>query len=224
MIMRKLFLLATICTICATAFSQIGPNLYYIEFTDKNNTPYSLDNPLEYLSQRAIDRRHAQNIAIDSLDLPVNPSYIAALQELGLEIVNPTKWLNGTTVRTDNYNLVLQARTLPFVKTTPRFEIDTVETTMKRGNIKSATESISEPSIITLKYTQSEYGASYDQIALHNGQALHAEGYKGEGMLVSVIDAGFMNADKMKCFEHLRNSGRIVATRNFAYHKSTVRK
>ena len=79
MIMRKLFLIVTICTICANAFAQIGPNLYYIEFTDKNNTPYSLDNPLEYLSQRAIDRRQAQNIAIDSLDLPVNPSYIAVL-------------------------------------------------------------------------------------------------------------------------------------------------
>ena len=102
--MKKTLLIATLIALCTGAFAQIGPDLYFIEFTDKNNTPYSLDNPLEYLSQRAIDRRQAQNIAIDSLDLPVNPSYIAALQELGLEIVNPTKWLNGTTVRTNDYN------------------------------------------------------------------------------------------------------------------------
>ena len=220
--MKKTLLIATLIALCTGAFAQIGPDLYFIEFTDKNNTPYSLDNPLEYLSQRAIDRRQAQNIAIDSLDLPVNPSYIAALQELGLEIINPTKWLNGTTVRTNNYNLVLQARNLPFVKSTPRFEIDTVETAKKVNKARSATQSTTASSIITPKYTQSEYGVSYDQIALHNGHLLHAEGFKGEGMLIAVTDGGFTNADQMRSLEYLRNSGRIVATRDFAYGNSSV--
>ena len=220
--MKKILLITTLIALCSGAFAQIGPDLYFIEFTDKNNTPYSLDNPQEYLSQRAIDRRQAQNIAIDSLDLPVNPSYIAALQELGLEIVNPTKWLNGTTVRTNDYNLVLQARNLPFVKSTPRFEIDTVETAKKVGKARSATQSTTASSIITPKYTQSEYGVSYNQIALHKGHLLHAEGYKGEGMLIAVTDGGFTNADRMRSLEYLRNSGRIVATRDFAYGNSSV--
>ena len=172
--MKKTLLIATLIALCTGAFAQIGPDLYFIEFTDKNNTPYSLDNPLEYLSQRAIDRRQAQNIAIDSLDLPVNPSYIAALQELGLEIVNPTKWLNGTTVRTNDYNLVLQARNLPFVKSTPRFEIDTVETAKKVAKSMMETENRPSTNIIAPKYTDSEYGLSYNQIALHNGHLLHA--------------------------------------------------
>ncbi|MBQ4475815.1 MAG: S8 family peptidase [Bacteroidales bacterium] len=220
--MKKTLLIATLIALCTGAFAQIGPDLYFIEFTDKNNTPYSLDNPLEYLSQRAIDRRQAQNIAIDSLDLPVNPSYIAALQELGLEIVNPTKWLNGTTVRTNDYNLVLQARNLPFVKSTPRFEIDTVETAKKVAKSMMVTENRPSTNIIAPKYTDSEYGLSYDQIALHNGHLLHAEGFKGEGMLIAVTDGGFTNADQMRSLEYLRNSGRIVATRDFAYNGSTV--
>ncbi|MBO4614951.1 MAG: S8 family peptidase [Bacteroidales bacterium] len=220
--MKKTLLIATLIALCTGAFAQIGPDLYFIEFTDKNNTPYSLNNPLEYLSQRAIERRQAQNIAIDSLDLPVNPSYIAALQELGLEIVNPTKWLNGTTVRTDNYNLVLQARNLPFVKSTPRFEIDTVETAKKVGKSMMVTENRPSTNIIAPKYTDSEYGLSYNQIALHNGHLLHAEGFRGEGMLIAVTDGGFTNADQMRSLEHLRNSGRIVATRDFAYNGSTV--
>lgn len=222
MIMRNLFLIVTICTICANAFAQIGPNLYYIEFTDKNNTPYSLDNPLEYLSQRAIDRRQAQNIAIDSLDLPVNPSYIAALQGLGLEIVNPTKWLNGTTVRTDNYNLIRQAHNLPFVKSTPRFEIDTVETAKKVNKAMMVAGNSPSTNILAPKYTDSEYGLSYNQIALHNGHIIHSEGFKGEGMLIAVTDGGFTNADQMRSLEYLRNSGRIVATRDFAYDGITV--
>lgn len=220
--MKKTLFIATLIALCTGAFAQIGPDLYFIEFTDKNNTPYSLDNPLEYLSQRAIDRRQAQNIAIDSLDLPVNPSYIAALQELGLEIVNPTKWLNGTTVRTNDYNLVLQARNLPFVKSTPRFEIDTVETAKKVAKSMMVTENRPSTNIIAPKYTDSEYGLSYNQIALHNGHLLHAEGFKGEGMLIAVTDGGFTNADQMRSLEYLRNSGRIVATRDFAYNGSTV--
>lgn len=220
--MKKTLLIATLVALCTGAFAQIGPDLYFIEFTDKNNTPYSLDNPLEYLSQRAIDRRQAQNIAIDSLDLPANPSYIAALQELGLEIVNPTKWLNGTTVRTNDYNLVLQARNLPFVKSTPRFEIDTVETAKKVGKAMMVTGKHPSTNIIAPKYTDSEYGLSYNQIALHNGHLLHAEGFKGEGMLIAVTDGGFTNADQMRSLEYLRNSGRIVATRDFAYNGSTV--
>ena len=220
--MKKTLLIATLIALCTGAFAQIGPDLYFIEFTDKNNTPYSLDNPQEYLSQRAIDRRQTQNIAIDSLDLPVNPSYIAALQELGLEIVNPTKWLNGTTVRTNDYNLVLQARNLPFVKSTPRFEIDTVETAKKVAKSMMVTENRQSTNIIAPKYTDSEYGLSYNQIALHNGHLLHAEGFKGEGMLIAVTDGGFTNADQMRSLEYLRNSGRIVATRDFAYNGSTV--
>jgi len=220
--MKKIFLIATLIALCTGAFAQIGPDLYFIEFTDKNNTPYSLDNPLEYLSQRAIDRRQAQNIAIDSLDLPVNPSYIAALQELGLEIVNPTKWLNGTTVRTDDYNLVLQARNLPFVKSTPRFEIDTVETAKKVNKAMMVAENSPSTNILAPKSSDSEYGYSLYQIELHNGHLLHAEGYKGEGMLIAVTDGGFTNADRMRSLEYLRNSGRIVATRDFAYGGSTV--
>ncbi len=220
--MKKTLFIATLIALCTSAFAQIGPDLYFIEFTDKNNTPYSLDNPLEYLSQRAIDRRQAQNIAIDSLDLPVNPSYIAALQELGLEIVNPTKWLNGTTVRTNDYNLVLQARNLPFVKSTPRFEIDTVETAKKVAKSMMVTENRLNSNILAPKYTDSEYGYSYNQIALHKGHLLHAEGFKGEGMLIAVTDGGFTNADQMRSLEYLRNSGRIVATRDFAYNGSTV--
>ena len=220
--MKKTLLIATLIAFCTGAFAQIGPDLYFIEFTDKNNTPYSLDNPQEYLSQRAIDRRQTQNIAIDSLDLPVNPSYIAALQELGLEIVNPTKWLNGTTVRTNDYNLVLQARNLPFVKSTPRFEIDTVETAKKVAKSMMVTENRPSTNIIAPKYSDSEYGLSYNQIALHNGHLLHAEGFKGEGMLIAVTDGGFTNADQMRSLEYLRNSGRIVATRDFAYNGSTV--
>ena len=135
---------------------------------------------------------------------------------------SPTKWLNGTTVRTNDYNLVLQARNLPFVKSTPRFEIDTVETAKKVNKTMIVTGNSPSTNIIAPKSSDSEYGYSLYQIELHNGHLLHAEGYRGEGMLIAVTDGGFTNADRMRSLEYLRNSGRIVATRDFAYGGSTV--
>ncbi len=202
-------------------FGQIGPNLYYLEFTDKNNTPYSIDNPSEFLSERAINRRNAQNIAIDSLDLPVNATYIEELEELGLEIHNVTRWFNAVTVKTENYELVRHARNLPFVKDVSRFEIDTVES-RKELVSENITKSLISKKLPTVKFSETEYGFSYNQIALHNGHTLHSEGFKGEGMLIAVIDGGFTNANNMRSLEHLRNSGKIIATKDFVYGNGNI--
>ena len=70
--MKKILLFVLlIATICAQA--QIASNIYWVQFTDKNGTPYTIDNPEAYLSQRALDRRARLGIAIDEYDLPVNP-------------------------------------------------------------------------------------------------------------------------------------------------------
>jgi len=74
---RSLSLLLVIITISITA--QVAPDKYFIRFTDKNNSPYSIDNPSAYLAQRAIERRINQDIAIDESDLPVNPAYLAGV-------------------------------------------------------------------------------------------------------------------------------------------------
>ena len=41
---------------------------YYVQFSDKNGSPYSLSEPTAFLSQRSIDRRTAKGIALDSSD------------------------------------------------------------------------------------------------------------------------------------------------------------
>lgn len=226
--MKKIFAFALIL-IAFKLNAQIGPDLYLIEFTDKNNTPYTLNNPQEYLSERAINRRNAQNIAIDSLDLPVNASYIEALEDLGLEIHNVSKWMNSAVVRTDNYSLVLQARNLPFVKSESRFEIDTVQNRGRsRGNLieksnKRPSNAIKNSSdILNPKLDMLDYGLSYLQFTMHNGQLLHEEGYMGEGMLIAVIDGGFYKADSMPSLARLRDNNKIIATRDFSYGDGNV--
>ena len=66
--MIKMKRLLTLLVMMGYVFSinaQIAPDKYWVQFTDKNDSPYSINNPEEYLSERAIQRRQDYNIAID---------------------------------------------------------------------------------------------------------------------------------------------------------------
>ena len=54
--MKKFIIFTLALFFMGSTFGQVFPNKYYIQFTDKNNSPYSINNPLEYLSQRARTR------------------------------------------------------------------------------------------------------------------------------------------------------------------------
>jgi serine protease AprX len=62
---------------CFRLNAQTAPGKYWVQFTDKNDSPFSLANPGEFLSQACIERRLKQGIGFDELDLPVNPQYIS---------------------------------------------------------------------------------------------------------------------------------------------------
>ena len=79
-------------------FRLSAQNRYMVFFTDKSNSSYSVNAPSAFLSQRAIERRQKQNIPILENDLPVNQSYIDALNNLGIEAIHRSKWFNGVLV------------------------------------------------------------------------------------------------------------------------------
>ena len=96
--MKRFFTLLALLGFVFSVKAQIAPNKYWIQFTDKNDSPYSINEPEEFLSERALQRRSDYNIDIDDYDIPVNPAYIQAVAEKGATIINPSKWLNGVTV------------------------------------------------------------------------------------------------------------------------------
>ena len=57
--------------------------IYRLYLNDKTHSPYSIEHPENYLSERAINRRKRQGIAIDSTDLPVSPTYINEIKAKG---------------------------------------------------------------------------------------------------------------------------------------------
>ncbi len=206
--MSRFFILIFVTSILAS-LNGWCQSYYWVGFTDKNNSPWSLSNPAEYLSQRAIERRENQNIAIDSLDLPVNPSYIGQVLRSGVSLVHSSKWLNGITIRTDISTFAEEAEQLPFIRE--------VQLTKRNGGQKSIYSKLVVPDFKSgiVVIDSLLYGESSHQVFQINAHYLHNQGYKGEGMHVAVLDAGFYGVDQFVAFDSLRAEGRILGTRDF---------
>lgn len=195
--------------------AQVAPDKYYIQFTDKNNSPYSINNPEEYLSQRAIERRIRYNIDIDMKDIPVNPQYLQGVASTGADILNPTKWFNGVTIETSDPGVITAIEALPYVLSATKSPVTIVNESKKTFFINESS-SDSPPYAVNLKESSSlDYGPSFNQIHMLRGDEMHAMGYRGEGLVIAVLDAGYDNADNLEVFDSLWNNGQILGTRDF---------
>jgi len=201
-----LILFLTLNTISIRA--QETSYYFYVQFKDKNNSTYSLQRPSEFLSERAVSRRTAFGLNCDSTDLPVNQAYLKQISNLGIPVHNWSKWMNGATVLLTDSGLMGTVRSLSFVKF--------VEYTGKQVGPVLA------PNGKNNVRTTFDYGIAAGQINQLNGTALHNEGYRGKGIQVGVIDAGFMNVNINPAFDSLRIQGRLLGTRDIISRNSNI--
>ena len=210
-IMKKAFasIYFLIVAACFSGNINAAGYFFYIQLTDKNNSPYSLSNPSSYLSERAIERRAFFNVPVDSTDLPVNPQYLSQLTGTGVKIHCTTKWLNGVTVMMKDTSAAAQLRLLPFVK-----YVQYTGITQVYDNIA--------PIPSKVKAAETDYGVAAVQLDQMNGRILHQNGYKGENMHIAVLDAGFRNVNTNPAFNILRNEGRVSGTKDFVNPYSNI--
>ncbi len=193
---------------------QIATNNYYwITLRDKNGTPFQVTKPEAFLSKRAIDRRVRQSIAIDQTDLPVSPAYLDSLINHGLTIIHSSKWLNGATVGTSDTSLIRQISKLPFVTS--------VNLTKPALQSKSTILKFNEAELKSV-YNPPNYGYAITQLTQLNGNYLHNLGYRGKGIQIAILDAGFWHVNQITAFDSLRNAGRILGTRDFVDPTSDI--
>lgn len=191
------------------ACAQTGPDLYWVQFTDKANTPYSIEAPEAFLSERAIARRQAQGIAIDALDLPVDPAYIDAVLATGdVQLVNRSKWFNAITIQTTDASALETIGELPFVSQLRMGE--------ERPGATPVVDKFRAPSnpLVERGGGEGMYGSAFRQIEMLNGHLLHELEARGEGMLIGVLDSGFDRVDIIDGFTALRDRNGIIATRD----------
>lgn len=89
---------------------------YRIYLKDKKNNEYSIKHPEEFLSQKAIERRHRQHLKINVSDLPVNRSYLNQISTFTVTIVETSKWNNTVVISTMDTSCIAQIKALPCVK------------------------------------------------------------------------------------------------------------
>lgn len=174
--------------------------LYRLYLSDKKNSPYTLDRPLEFLSQRAINRRNRQHLQLNESDLPVSPAYVKAVSEQRLEVVGRSKWNNTLLIRVHSLRALKGLSKLPFISSYKKvFE--------SPDSIREHIRSNYHSKLNTWDNLPDLYGASNDQIKSLDGIKLHEKGYWGKGMLIAVLDGGFMNVDKIPALHDLKLHG-----------------
>lgn len=208
------------------AFSNLFAQRYLVRFKDKSSTPYSFNNPTQYLSQRAIDRRLRYSIGIDSTDLPVSPQYLQAIKVVpGVSILNASRWLNQVSILVTDPNALITINSFPFVVSSSRIA-NRLRTDVPTLPAKEwETLRTQQPSSATSQRIASDfynYGNSYAQVHLHNGEFLHNIGLRGQNMIIGMLDAGYQNYTNVTGFDSARNNGQILGTWDFVDGNSMV--
>ena len=196
---------------------------YQVNFTDKNNTPYSLSSPLTYLSSRALARRTLQGIAIDSTDLPVNHIYIDSVLRLtGGKFHESSRWMNLVVILVDDSTQMHALAGKTFISSTRLVGFYSPDSLHRTGHITGTGATPITSAQKTTVADPAYYGDTWPQTGLVNGNYLYDKGYSGSGKLIAVLDAGFEGADTHPGFDSLRNSGRILDMHNFTLDTSYV--
>lgn len=213
---KYLATLILIAVTLAVSAQPLGP-AYVVYFTDKANSPYSIDNPAEFLSEAAIDRRMRQNIPIQEDDIPVNTTYLNAISNAGAQIAAVSRWFNLAAVWIQNPSVAQSISNLPFVSSVVPMggsnKVNWKNNTFFDFEEYDFRDIPNIPKLTTNDYYN--YGSAANQILMVKGNHLHNQGYRGEGMVIAVLDAGFANVDVIPAFDDLRANNRILGTRDF---------
>ena len=185
--MKNLGLIAFL--LCTLSLKGQDQQAYMISFTAKENL-WQLQQPTTFLSERAIARRERQGIALGPTDIPVSNMRRETVVNLVSYAGHTSKWLNGMYVEATPSELA-QVQSLPFVA-----KVQSITGGTATHGFYGYAESQNDQ--INLEAVQQNLGYELDII-------------RGEGMLIAVLDAGFVGANSVNINDNLN----IFTTRNF---------
>ncbi len=208
--MKKL-LLFLILTVSTNAFSQEDAWVY---FNDKPNVSVFYSNPLSELTQRSLDRRTTQGIALDIKDAPIHQPYVDQITvATGITVLAKSKWLNMVHVRGLQTDIAALLG-LSFV--------DYIQYANHSLNPGGRIAQSSDKIVKVNKWQETNetqitynYGNSANQVQMLNCHILHQQNYTGTGKIVAILDAGFPGVNTAAPFLSLRNRGLILGGYDF---------
>ena len=170
---------------------------FRVYLKDKGETSFKIHSPESFLSPEAIEKRMLHEVFIDETDFPVSQWYINEITALGVQLVVQSKWMKTVVVETLDSLVVKQLAALSFV--------DSVKCVWS-GEGRIDTQPCPDDTSLYVSRGNPDstmYGCATEQIEMLNGIRLHDAGYRGRGMRIAVIDAGFMNVDRIDIFSSM---------------------
>ena len=176
-------------------------------FNDKVGSLHSTSTPETFLSSRSILRRTNQNISIAEQDLPVVPAYVESVRNASstVKVLYRTKWMNGILVECEVSDVsILQG--LSIVDSVAYVAPGSRPTAGGRVRSSSKFREVTEGT-----------AATDVQLSMLGMDAMHEAGYRGEGMLIAIMDAGFPGADTISFFKHVFDQNRFDAATSYDF-------
>ncbi len=198
----------------SSLFGQVEKeNRYFIYLKQKTTEsyPYKLESPKAFLSDKALERRNNQDIAIDSSDLPIDPNIISVLASQDISIYFKSKWLSGVLAEMDSskvstlYQLAIVDSirlVAPGTRLGSELRGHTLPTEFKKPSSNDATTDI--------------------QLIMMGADKIVSDNVVENEVTIAVFDNGFKGVDLYKPFEELWQEQRIIATKDFVENSENV--
>jgi serine protease AprX len=195
-----------ICLVTTVTCAQ--SNRYMVFFKDKVGSPHSISQPSTFLSARSINRRQKALVPVKAEDLPVTPAYVTQVRATGAKAFFTTRWMNGVLVE----GTPAQATTLAALAIVSKVELVAPGHRLLGGRMSQLkmlqTTPVNQPAAVQLK--------------MHGLDLMHADGFRGEGVMVSVLDTGFPGVNTSAPFQHLMAGTQIKMTQDFVTNSGNV--
>lgn len=162
--------------------SEVARGVWWVELSPKDVPKDGVRPADTVLSGRALARRALRRTMpglVDARDLPIDPARAAALRATGATVRTESRWLNAISVLAGDAQIDSILR-LPFVKSVrPLRASHRVESPMAplpapEGGVASV-----------------DYGYATQQLSMIGVPSMHARGYRGEGVVIGILDTGF---------------------------------
>lgn len=234
--MKNFFLsgLALCLAVCVQAqyAPVVAPDARVVVLKGKDTLGFPLTQPSRFLSQRALEKRQRFNIPVTFEDVPVNPAYLDTLRRLdtSLHVLSVSKWFNYVVMGGFDSlgipdTLWQSVQAFPWVRGVyalheipeallAEWQDDEKPDNVSLSAVREGVLQIPEEEMDTTEDVE-YWGASAPQLACMNGLFLHSRRYTGKGMLVAVMDGGFLRVDSLGMFSSFWQAERMLACRDF---------
>lgn len=163
-------------------------------FLSPGNPAY--DDAVAHLNERALRRRSKvlpPDHIVSTRDLPVLAEYRAAIESIGVDVLQSSRWFNTLLILSDT-TLYATIESLPFVDSVSRLGVVLTGRTVARNKVLSEDISDVSPPFSddpSLGCLSQSYGLAESQLLRIGADHAHRIGISGSGVLIGVLDAGF---------------------------------